>query len=127
MTTLSAARTRVSNWLFDQALPLWAERGVLFTGDLLFHGLSPLVFMGSVDGANRSLDWIASFGAAQVVPGHGPVISAAALPEVIAQLFHSSNDKWPAGAAFSIIMLVVALSTVGLFMRAVGGRSARLM
>ncbi|MFT6428775.1 MAG: mannose-6-phosphate isomerase, partial [Brevundimonas sp.] len=28
MTTLSAARTRVSNWLFDHALPLWAERGV---------------------------------------------------------------------------------------------------
>lgn len=41
--------------------------------------------MGSVDGANRSLDWIASFGATQVVPGHGPVISAAELPEVIAQ------------------------------------------
>jgi len=28
MTDLSAARTRVSDWLFDQALPLWAERGV---------------------------------------------------------------------------------------------------
>jgi mannose-6-phosphate isomerase len=28
MTDLSAARTRVSAWLFDHALPLWAERGV---------------------------------------------------------------------------------------------------
>ncbi len=28
MIDLSAARTRVSAWLFDQALPLWVERGV---------------------------------------------------------------------------------------------------
>jgi mannose-6-phosphate isomerase len=28
MTSLAAARIRVSNWLFDHALPLWAERGV---------------------------------------------------------------------------------------------------
>ncbi len=28
MTALAAAQTRVSNWLFDHALPLWAERGV---------------------------------------------------------------------------------------------------
>ncbi|WBT06419.1 AGE family epimerase/isomerase [Brevundimonas vesicularis] len=42
MTTLSAARTRVSNWLFDHALPLWAERGVdaqgRFFEQLDFHG-----------------------------------------------------------------------------------------
>ncbi|WP_312596307.1 AGE family epimerase/isomerase [Brevundimonas sp.] len=28
MIALAAAQTRVSNWLFDHALPLWAERGV---------------------------------------------------------------------------------------------------
>ena len=28
MTTLSAAKTRVRTWLFDQALPLWSGRGV---------------------------------------------------------------------------------------------------
>jgi len=28
MTVLAAARSRVSHWLFDQALPLWATRGV---------------------------------------------------------------------------------------------------
>lgn len=28
MTALAAAQTRVSNWLFDHTLPLWAERGV---------------------------------------------------------------------------------------------------
>lgn len=51
------------------------DEGVLFTGDLIFHEITPLVFMGSVDGALRSLDWLASFGAAHVVPGHGPLVA----------------------------------------------------
>ena len=37
------------------------DERVLFSGDLVFHGLTPLVFMGSVDGALRSLDWLAAF------------------------------------------------------------------
>jgi len=58
---------------------------VLFAGDLLFHRVTPLVFMGSLDGALRSLDWIASFAPEHVVPGHGPVIDAHALPAVLDQ------------------------------------------
>jgi cyclase len=50
------------------------DDGVLFTGDLIFHDVTPLVFMGSVDGALRSLEWLASFGAAHVVPGHGALV-----------------------------------------------------
>lgn len=46
----------------------------LFTGDLLFHDVTPLVFMGSVHGALQSLDWIAEFDADVVVPGHGAVL-----------------------------------------------------
>lgn len=61
------------------------EERVLFTGDLLFHGLTPLVMMGSVDGALRSLDWLASFSPDHVVPGHGPLITAATLDEVLGQ------------------------------------------
>jgi cyclase len=60
-----------------------AER-VLFCGDLLFVGLTPLVFAGSVDGALASLEWIAAFGPEVVVPGHGPVVGAAGLGEVLA-------------------------------------------
>lgn len=59
-----------------------AER-VLFTGDLLFHGLTPLVFSGSLDGARRALDWLAAFGADHVVPGHGPPVSGDALADVL--------------------------------------------
>ncbi len=60
------------------------EERVLFTGDLLFHGLTPLVFMGSLDGALRSLDWVRSFAPDHVVPGHGPVLTSAELDGVLA-------------------------------------------
>jgi len=60
------------------------EERVLFSGDLLFVGLTPLVFAGSVDGALRVLDWVAGFGANVVVPGHGPVTAGGDLPAVLA-------------------------------------------
>ncbi|WP_159942340.1 MULTISPECIES: MBL fold metallo-hydrolase [unclassified Nocardiopsis] len=59
------------------------EERVLFTGDLLFHGLTPLVFMGSLEGALRSLDWLSAFAPEHVVPGHGPLLGAAALDAVL--------------------------------------------
>lgn len=61
------------------------EERVLFSGDLLFHGLTPLVFTGSVDGALRSLDWLASFEPEHVIPGHGPLLGAADPPRVLAE------------------------------------------
>ncbi|WP_043621616.1 MBL fold metallo-hydrolase [Nonomuraea candida] len=60
------------------------EERVLFTGDLLFNGLTPMLLMGSVEGALRSLDWLAGFAPEHVVPGHGPLASAAGLPAVLA-------------------------------------------
>lgn len=60
------------------------DDGVLFTGDLIFHRITPLVMMGSVDGALRSLDWLAGFGAGTIVPGHGTLIRSAELPDVLA-------------------------------------------
>lgn len=60
-----------------------AER-VLFTGDLIFHGLTPLVFMGNLDGALRSLDWLAGFDPEHVVPGHGSPFGAATWTAVLA-------------------------------------------
>lgn len=59
------------------------DERVLFAGDLLFHGLTPLVFMGSVDGARRALDWLASFAPDHVVPGHGALIGPGDLDRVL--------------------------------------------
>ena len=44
---------------------------VLFTGDLVFHGGTPFVVMGSVAGSLVSLDHIAELDVETLVPGHG--------------------------------------------------------
>jgi cyclase len=55
-------------------LVVWVpERSVLFTGDLLFVGGTPFVPMGSVSGSLRALEWLRSFNARTLIPGHGPV------------------------------------------------------
>lgn len=56
---------------------------VLFTGDLVFNQVTPLVFMGSVSGAVRAVEWLRTFPAAHVVPGHGPLVDGAAFAEVL--------------------------------------------
>ena len=55
------------------------EERVLFAGDLVFNGGTPFVLMGSVEGALDALEVLGGFGAATIVPGHGPVCG----PEVI--------------------------------------------
>jgi cyclase len=60
------------------------EERVLFTGDLVFHAVTPMIAMGSLDGALRSLDWLAAFEPAVVVPGHGPLVAGASFAEVLA-------------------------------------------
>ena len=55
-----------------------ADRSVLFAGDLLFKGGTPFVVMGSVAGSIEVLESVLRpIGARTIVPGHGPVRSAA--------------------------------------------------
>jgi cyclase len=58
---------------------------VLFVGDLLFPGHTPMIMAGEPSGAIRSLDWMASFEADQIVPGHGPVVQGAEIAAVLAE------------------------------------------
>ncbi|EXL01989.1 ABC transporter permease [Aquamicrobium defluvii] len=51
--------------------------------------------------------------------------TTALFPETISSFFHGSSDKWPVGAAFSMLMLVTSLFTAALFMRIVGGSKRR--
>ncbi|GAA2455003.1 MBL fold metallo-hydrolase [Streptomyces lavendulocolor] len=49
------------------------ERSVLFTGDVVWSGVTPFVLFGSISGSLRALDRMRALGARTVVPGHGPV------------------------------------------------------
>ncbi len=62
------------------------DRGVLYTGDLVFHQGTPFVLMGSVTGSLRSLDRLRSYGATTVIPGHGPVCGPEVFDDIEAYL-----------------------------------------
>jgi cyclase len=49
------------------------DDGVLFTGDLVFHGGTPFALSGSPAGWLRALGQMAALQPETVVPGHGPV------------------------------------------------------
>lgn len=51
--------------------------------------------------------------------------TTALFPETISSFFHGSSDKWPVGAAFSMILLVTSLITAAVFMWLVGGSKKR--
>ncbi|MDN3295403.1 MBL fold metallo-hydrolase [Streptomyces ficellus] len=62
------------------------ERSVLFTGDVVWSGVTPYVLMGSISGSLRALDRLRALGAETVVPGHGPVGGAELLDATEAYL-----------------------------------------
>ena len=49
------------------------DRGVLFSGDLVLHGSTPFVMMGSVSGALDALEGLRALGPSGIIPGHGTV------------------------------------------------------
>lgn len=55
------------------------ERGVLFSGDLLFNGGTPFLLQGSLSGSLEAIRELRSLCASVIVPGHGEVCG----PEVI--------------------------------------------
>lgn len=62
---------------------LWLpERRVLFTGDLTMNGVTPFFLMGSLAGSLAALDRLRGYGAATVVPGHGPAGGPAIFDQV---------------------------------------------
>ncbi|MFD7612827.1 MBL fold metallo-hydrolase [Streptomyces sp. NPDC059828] len=62
------------------------ERSVLFTGDVVWSGVTPYVLMGSITGSLRALGRLRELGAATVVPGHGPVGGGELIDETEAYL-----------------------------------------
>jgi cyclase len=59
------------------------DRGVLFSGDLLFNGGTPFLLMGSVTGAITAVTALKALGARTIVPGHGPVCGPSVIDDVV--------------------------------------------
>jgi glyoxylase-like metal-dependent hydrolase (beta-lactamase superfamily II) len=58
------------------------DEGVVFTGDILFHGGHPIVWAGPVANWVAACDRILSLDAAVIVPGHGPLATPAAVADL---------------------------------------------
>lgn len=69
----------------DTVVWLPAER-VLFTGDLVFAGGQPFLAEGSITGYQSALEFLRSFDASVVVPGHGPLLRGAEINRVLDDL-----------------------------------------
>ena len=62
------------------------ERGLLFSGDLLFNQGTPFIAMGSIAGSLRALETLRGLGAQTIVPGHGPVCGPEVIDDMVAYL-----------------------------------------
>jgi cyclase len=62
------------------------ERRLVFAGDLVFHGGTPFLLMGSVRGAVAAVERLAALAPGTIVPGHGPVSGPDVLDDQLAYL-----------------------------------------
>jgi cyclase len=58
------------------------EAGIVFTGDILFHGGHPIVWAGPVANWIAACDRVLALQPSVVVPGHGPLATPAALVDL---------------------------------------------
>jgi glyoxylase-like metal-dependent hydrolase (beta-lactamase superfamily II) len=59
-----------------------ADEGIVFTGDILFHGGHPIVWAGPVANWITACDRVLALHPTVVVPGHGPLATPAALEDL---------------------------------------------
>jgi glyoxylase-like metal-dependent hydrolase (beta-lactamase superfamily II) len=59
------------------------DEGVVFTGDILFHGAHPIVWAGPVSNWVAACDRILALEPRVVVPGHGPLADPSALRDLV--------------------------------------------
>ena len=76
------------------------EAGIVFTGDILFHGGHPIVWAGPVANWIAACDRVLALQPSVVVPGHGPLATPAALvdlKEYFAHLTSETRTRYEAG------------------------------
>jgi spermidine/putrescine transport system permease protein len=116
---LYAAIEKIPRHLIDAAADLGAGPFTRFRRVVL-----PLSRDGIVAGCSLVfLTCVGVFAAPMLLGGPNTVM----FPQTIGSFFHGASDKWPTGAAFAMIMFLAALTSVGLFMKVVGGRGTRLI
>jgi len=69
--------------------------GIVFTGDILFHGGHPIVWAGPVDNWIAACDRILGLDPAVIVPGHGPLATPDAISELQAYFRHLTREVRP--------------------------------
>jgi cyclase len=62
------------------------DAGTVFTGDILFVGVTPVMWSGPIGNWIAACDRITALGAETIVPGHGPVTDASGVNGVRAYL-----------------------------------------
>ncbi|MCU1353332.1 MAG: hypothetical protein JWM05_2541 [Acidimicrobiales bacterium] len=62
------------------------DAGLVFTGDIVFHGSTPIVWAGPVAGWRTACRRIAELAPSVVVPGHGPVTDLSGVDQVAGYL-----------------------------------------
>ncbi len=68
------------------------DAGVLFAGDLLFIGCTPIVWSGPIENWVAACDAMIALDAETVVPGHGPVTDADGIRGVRGYLVHIAEQ-----------------------------------
>jgi cyclase len=56
--------------------------GVVFAGDIIFHGSTPMGWVGTYDAFFKALDLIISLNPKAIVPGHGPICGVEGVTEM---------------------------------------------
>lgn len=66
---------------------------MLFTGDLLFIGGTPIIWAGPLQNWVAACDTMLSLDVEQVVPGHGPVVGKEGIAQVRDYLTSSTSRR----------------------------------
>ena len=69
--------------------------GIVYTGDIVFAGSTPIVWHGPIANWLRACERILELGAATIVPGHGPVATAEAVHTQAAYLRFVQEQATP--------------------------------
>ena len=80
-----------------------ADVGVVFTGDIVFHKGTPIMWAGPVENWIAACDRIAALAPSVVVPGHGPVTDVAGVIETrdyLAWLADETTKRIDAGMTY---------------------------